>query len=287
VADPHGATRVAGVVGWPVEHSLSPAIHNAAYAAMGLDQVYVAFPVPPGGLPEALAGLAALGVAGVNVTMPHKEEAAALAAVRSGEAERLAAANVLTFEEGEASADNTDAAGFARFLLGDAGFDPAGRSALVFGAGGAARACALALARAGIGRLTVAVREAARADTLLDVVREAVPDVAVVPFDDEHVRAADLLVNATPLGQSGEHLPAGGLHAGQWVVDLVYRPALTPLVAAAKAAGARAFGGLGMLLHQAALTIELWTGRVAPLAEMSAAALAALAEDPRAGVIAP
>ncbi len=278
---PTANTRVAGVVGWPIEHSLSPTIHNAAYRSLGLDWTYVAFPVAPEDFPAAIEGFRAAGLAGVNVTLPHKDAAAAAATVLSEDAERLGAANVLTFADGIAG-DNTDCLGFARFLADDPGFDPSGRSALLFGAGGAGRACALALARAGLGHLAVAVREPARAAALRVALAGLGTRIELVEFGVD-LAPFDLVVNATPVGQGGESLPLPGLHPGQVVVDLIYRPALTPLVQEARAAGAQAFGGLGLLLHQAALTIERWTGQVAPLAVMSAAALAELAEDPTQG----
>jgi shikimate dehydrogenase len=279
--NPTAATRVAGVVGWPIEHSLSPTIHNAAYRALGLDWSYVAFPVTPEDFPAAIEGLRAAGLAGVNVTLPHKEAAAAAATALSEDAERLRAANVLTFA-GEIAGDNTDCLGFSRFLADDPGVDPAGRSALLFGAGGAGRACALALARGGLDHLAVAVREPARAAALRSALEGLPTRVELVELGAD-LSPFDLVVNATPVGQGGESLPLPGLHAGQIVVDLIYRPALTPLVEEARAAGAQAYGGLGLLLHQAALTIERWTGQVAPLSVMSAAALAELAEDPKQG----
>jgi shikimate dehydrogenase len=270
---------VAGVAGWPLEHTLSPTIHNAAYRSLGLDWVYVAFPVAPGELETAVNGLRAAGVHGLNVTMPHKDAAASLATVRSEDVERLRAANVLTLGD-EVAGDNTDCLGFSRFLEDDPGFDPAGRSARIFGAGGAARACALALARGGLDRLSVAVRDPGRADLLRSALEGLPTRVEIGAFAGD-LAPFDLVVNATPLGQQGEPLPLEGLRPGQIVVDLIYRPAITPLMASARAAGAQAFGGLGLLLHQAALTVELWTGQHAPMTEMSAAALATLAEDPR------
>jgi len=135
-----GATHVTGIVGWPVEHSLSPAIHNAAFAASGLDWAYVPLPVPPEGLSEALTGLAALGFRGVNVTMPHKTETAELLEELSEDARLLRAVNTIVVRGDVLEGHNTDAPGFGRFLRRDAGFDPAGADALIFGAGGAARA---------------------------------------------------------------------------------------------------------------------------------------------------
>jgi shikimate dehydrogenase len=273
----HGGTSTVGVIGWPISHSLSPTIHNSAFIAMGMDWAYVPMPVPPDRLPEALAGLLALGFAGANVTMPHKTQAAELADTRSEDAERLAAVNTLVVGPDGLAGHNTDAPGFDRFLRRDAGFDPEGRAALIFGAGGAARACALALARGGLARLTVGLRDAARVRDLRRSIEGLGTEVSVVGFDEAGSAAVDLVVNATPLGAHGEELPLPSVHADLLVVDLLYRPILTPMQTAARAAGATAFGGLGLLLHQAALSFELWTGRTPPLEVMSAAALAELA----------
>jgi shikimate dehydrogenase len=275
-----GASRTVGVIGWPVEHSLSPAIHNAAFEALGVDWVYVPLPVPPGEVPAALAGLRALGFAGANVTMPHKTEVADLLDDRSDDAARLRAVNTIVIGAEGLAGHNTDAPGFDRFLRHDAGFEPAGRSALLFGAGGAARACALALARGGLASLAVAVRERSRVEGLRAALDGLPTEVRVVPFDEATAAPADLVVNATPLGVHGEELPMPAVGSGTVVVDLLYRPSTTPMLADARSAGAAAFGGLGLLLHQAALSFELWTGQVPSLDVMSAAALAELAEGP-------
>jgi shikimate dehydrogenase len=273
-----GATRVAAVLGWPVAHSLSPVIHNAAFAALEMDWTYVALPVEPGAVPTAVAGLRSLGFAGANVTMPHKEAVAASMDELTEDAERLRAVNTIEMRGDRLVGHNTDAPGFARFLERDAGFDPAGKTALVFGAGGAARACALAVARAGLTRIVVALREPARAAPLAAAVDGLPTVVETIGFDAAADATVDLVVNATPLGAHGEALPLPTLGADGLFVDLLYRPAVTPAQQAARAAGAQAFGGLGLLLHQAALAFELWSGRPAPLEVMSAAAVAALAE---------
>lgn len=276
-----GSTRLVGVIGWPIEHSLSPAIHNAAFESLEMDWIDVPLAVAPGRLAEAIAGLDALGFVGANVTMPHKTECADLVEDLSEDARRLRAVNTLVLSGGGTVGHNTDAPGFERFLREDAAFDATGRRALIVGAGGAARACALALARSGLEELSVAVREPSRADPLLEGVDGLATTVTVVTSDEaEHVRA-DLVVNATPLGAHGESLSIPSVGPGSVVVDLLYRPSETPLLRDARAAGAATFGGLGLLLHQAALSFELWTGRAAPLPAMSAAALAALAEGGR------
>jgi shikimate dehydrogenase len=280
VAEPRigGATRVAAVLGWPVTHSLSPVIHNAAFAALGMDWTYVALPVEPGEVPAAVAGLRALGFAGANVTMPHKEAVADVMDDLTEDADRLRAVNTIEVVRDRLIGHNTDAPGFARFLAHDVGFEPAGKTALLFGAGGAARACALAVARAGLTRIVVALREPARAAPVVDALDGFATEVEAIAFDDAAEASADLVVNATPLGAHGEGLPLPKLGPDGLFVDLLYRPATTPGQQAARAAGAQAVGGLGLLLHQGALSFELWTGRQAPLEVMSAAAVAALAE---------
>lgn len=272
-----GSTRVVGVIGWPVEHSLSPVIHNTAFIALDMDWVYVPMAVPPGSVPAALEGLSALGMVGANVTMPHKTEVAELIEDLSEDARRLRAVNTVVLGPDGPAGHNTDAPGFDRFLRRDAGFDPEGRSALIFGAGGAARACALALARAGLARLTVALRDPDRAAQVRTTLDGLATQVDVVEFLRAASTEADLVVNATPLGLHGEELPIPAVGSQSLVVDLLYRPATTPMQVRAREAGAAAFGGLGLLLHQAALSFELWTGREPPLEAMSAAALAELA----------
>jgi shikimate dehydrogenase len=275
-----GRTRLAGVIGWPVAESLSPTIHNAAFAALAMDWAYLPLAVPPGRVPEAVAGLRALGFAGANVTMPHKTEVAHAVDTLTEDARLLDAVNTITVGADSVQGANSDAPGFERFLRADAGFDPAGRTAVVFGGGGAARACALSLGRSGLSELVVAVREPERGIPLTRLARELPVDLRVIPIGDAASEHPDLLVNATPLGHAGESLPHPALGPGVLVVDLLYRPAVTPLLAAAREAGASAFNGLGLLLHQAALSFEMWTGQAPPMPVMSAAALAELAEPP-------
>jgi len=273
-----GTTRLVGLIGWPVERTLSPVIHNAAFAALGMDWAYVALPVLPDRVPEAVAGLAALGFAGVNVTMPHKEAVAPLMSVLSDDAARLQAVNTVDFSTAAGPAGhNTDVMGFARFLSDDAAYDAAGRTALVLGAGGAARACALALARAGATSIAVAARDAGRAADVSRCLWGLDVEVRSLPWAVAAGVPADVVVNATPVADP-DALPLPPLSEGMLVVDLRYRPPVTPLVARAHRSGAAAFGGLGMLMHQAGLSFELWTGQVPPAAAMSAAALAAMAE---------
>lgn len=276
-----GGTRIVGVIGWPVSHSLSPLIHNAAFAALQMDWAYVPLPVPPGNVLEALRGLRALGFAGANVTMPHKTEIAGLADELTDDARLLWSVNTLVVTTDGIVGHNTDCPGFDRFITRDAGFDAADKTALVFGAGGAARACAVALARAGLRELVIALRDPSHAQSLRDAVDDIGTKVTAVTFDEAPSVTADLVVNATPLGAHGEFLPIPALGPDVLVVDLLYRPRQTPLLAAARDAGASSYSGLGLLLHQAGLAFELWTGRPAPLDVMSAAAMTELAAPGR------
>jgi shikimate dehydrogenase len=263
-----------GVLGWPLHGTLSPTIHNAAFRKLDLDWVYFAWPVPPESLPAAIGGLRALGSQGANVTMPHKEAAIDHVDHVSGDARAVGAVNTIQRYGERLIGHNTDIDGFLDFLSADAGVDVAGMTALVLGAGGSARAVVKALERAGARGIAIASRNLARAGGVKEVAG-AVP-VRTVRWDEaaHEARAVDLVVNATPVGSSGEDPISGAeFHAGQIVVDLIYLPPATPLVERARARGASAWGGLGMLVHQAAASFRIWTGMDPPLETMSAAAL--------------
>jgi shikimate dehydrogenase len=253
-------------------------IHNAAFVALGMDWVYVPLPVATARLPAALDGLGALGFAGANVTMPHKTRSAELVPDLSHDARLLRAVNTIVVETDGLAGHNTDALGFERFLREDTGFDPSGRAALLFGAGGGARACALALSRGALAELSVAVREPSRGEDLRTTLEGSGTALRVVSIDDVSEVHADLIVNATPLGVHGERLPLPSLVPGVVGVDLLYRPRATPFQAEIREGGGSVFGGLGLLLHQAAISFELWTGQTPPLSVMSAAALGELTE---------
>jgi shikimate dehydrogenase len=266
------STRVVGVIGDPVEHSRSPAMHNAAFDALGLDWVYVAFPVPRGEGGAAVRALPVFGLAGLNVTMPHKTDAAAACDDLAPAAAALEAVNtVVVSSDRSLVGHSTDGEGFLR-ALGDEGIIVSERRCLLVGAGGAARAIALALGTAGA-EVTVAAR---RADAAHSAAALAPGGTAIALDDDAPVENFDLVVNATPLGMHGEPPPFDPtrLRSGQFVYDTVY-PAETPLLGEARARGADAAGGLGMLVHQGALSFELWTGCAPPLAVMRTAAASA------------
>lgn len=280
---PTGETRVAALIGDPVAHSLSPTLHNAAFDALGIDWVYVTFQVAPGQGREAVRAMRTLGLAGLSVTMPHKGEAAAAVDRLAPAAARLEAVNTVCWAGSELLGESTDGAGFLDALSGDDGFDPAGRSVVVLGAGGAARSVVAALGGSGPASVTVVARRADRAASCAALAGAA--GRRVEPGDrgalEEAVRGADLVVNATPAGMApGDGLPfdldPGSISAGHYVADLVYAPAVTPLLAVAREKGAAHSNGLGMLIHQAARQVELWTGRPAPIEAMSVAGVAAL-----------
>jgi shikimate dehydrogenase len=274
-------TTLVGVIGHPVRHSLSPLLHNTAFTALDLNWTSLAFEVAPGQAAGALDGVRALGLAGISVTMPHKADVAALVDERSPVAATLGAVNCVVNREGVLRGENTDGAGFLASLARGADFDPAGKRCLILGAGGAARAVAVALAGAGCAEVTVVNRTAERAAAVMALADGV---IRMGRFDDEgDVAQADLVVNATPVGMAGvgaEHegwlVAPSLLHGGQVVADLIYSPRPTTWLAAAAQAGARTVDGVGMLVHQAAAQIELWTGLAAPVDQMWEAASALL-----------
>ncbi len=267
------STNVVGVIGYPVAHSLSPVLHNTAFAHLGVDWVSVGFPVRPGRAAASLAGARELGVRGLSVTMPHKQDVAAAVDARTPTAERLGAVNCVTDDGGVWLGDNTDGAGLVAALVRGGRFAPEGRRCLVVGAGGAARAVIAALGDAGAAEVVVVNRTPGRG-----TVAAALAGPAGRVGTEDDAGDADLVVNATPVGMGD----AGGdprgwpvdpdlLGPGQVVVDLVYHPPVTPWLAAAAGRGATTLNGLGMLVHQAALQIERWTGLEAPVDAMWAA----------------
>ncbi|MEX2196428.1 MAG: shikimate dehydrogenase [Thermoleophilaceae bacterium] len=261
-------TVLAGVLGHPVAHSRSPAIHNAAFEALGLDWLYVRLPVPPGLLAETVRALGGSGYRGANVTIPHKEAALATAGSATGAARAIGAANTLSFADGGGvTADNTDAGG----LLDALGESPEGLRCLVLGAGGAGRAAAWALREAGAAEVAVWNRTPERARALaeeLGVAHAARPG------------GADLLVNATSVGldpaleaaDAIEALGLTGVDPPARLVDMAYGAEPTALCAWAARAGAHVVDGLEVLVRQGARSFRIWTGRAAPLDVMRAAA---------------
>lgn len=276
-----GNTRIAAVIGDPVRHSLSPALHNAAFAATGLDWRYIALHVERGHGAQALRAMQTLGIGGLSVTMPHKDDAARTCDELSDAAVALRSVNcVSVLADGRLRGDSTDGDGFVRSLR-EAGVVIAGMKVALLGAGGAARAVAVALANGGA-EVHVAAR---RAEAANDVAALATAIDAVEWVKrDELVSTASIVVNSTPLGMLGNpELPCSvrAIRARHIVADLVYTPLETPLLQAAREIGATPIDGLGMLVHQAARAFEIWTNVSAPTDIMRAAALAELAARAR------
>jgi shikimate dehydrogenase len=271
--------RLAGLIGDPIAHSRSPALHNAAFAQLGFLARYELWPTPAADLPARIESLRAPHILGANVTLPHKIAVLELLDRLDPAVEAIGAANTIIREaDGSLTGANTDAPAFLMSLREEGGYDPAGQAAVILGASGAARAAAVALIGAGAAQLTIANRTRERAEELLaDLLAATDSDprlFAIVPDDaelPELLAGATLIVNATSLGWHGDQspLPAEFISNGTLVFDMVYRP--TQLLRDAAARGARTLDGAGMLARQAALAFARWTGHAAPLAIMRAA----------------
>jgi shikimate dehydrogenase len=282
----HGRTKLYGIFGYPIGHSLSPLMHNTAFAHHGLDAVYLPFAVPPAHLEMAVKSIVALQMGGVNVTIPHKQAVMAWMDDLSPEARLIGAVNTIHLRDGRLHGYNTDGIGFLR-ALEEAGSDVAGRTVMLLGAGGAARAIAVQLCLSGIRHLYLANRTLARAENLAAFLKQNIAhaDISVVTFGGPslvaHLPDTDIVVNATSMGMSPHDpmpLPSNELGPRHLVCDIVYRPLHTPLLRAAQRQGARSVDGLGMLLHQGAKAFEIWTDNAFPIALIRARLLEALAE---------
>jgi shikimate dehydrogenase len=269
-----GKTKTCAIIGDPVEHTMSPAMHNAAFKKLGLDYLYIPFRVEPERLAQAVAGLRALNVRGFNVTIPHKVSVIPLLDRLDPLAAKIGAVNTVVNDGGLLHGYNTDAEGFLRVLTGR-GIEPQDKNVVILGAGGAARAISYVLAQHGA-RLTILNRKL-ELDWAVDIARlikkELGKDVKVGELTPRilspALAKADVLVNATSVGMS----PAGGkspvparlLERRLVVFDIVYNPIETKLLREAKAAGAKVIGGVEMLAWQGALAFEKWTGQSAPV----------------------
>lgn len=276
----NGKTKVFGIIGFPVSHSFSPALHNAAFRAKRINAVYASFEAPSERLKDAVRGLAALGICGVNVTIPHKQAILPLLDELSPGAKAIGAVNTVIFKGGKLAGYNTDAEGFLISLKKDLNVNPKKRTIVVFGAGGAAKAIAHILAR-----------EKAASITFVDIFNQRAKELALkigrdfpgcrtkaVPFlksrIDEEVINSDMLINASPVGMKKDDpyiVSPNALHKDIAVYDIVYNPSVTPLLREAKRRRIKSAGGIGMLLYQGAASFELFTGIKAPVAVMRAA----------------
>jgi len=283
-----GKTRVCGVIGDPIEHTMSPVMQNAAFREAELDYIYTAFRVPAQGLKAAIDGMRALSIRGLNITIPHKVAVMPLLDKLDPLAERIGAVNTILNEEGTLTGYNTDAIGFRRAMV-DKGTDPAGKNVLVIGAGGAARAIAFALAE---DRASITILNRQEEFEWAEGIATRISDSYEVPVFaavlnrqnlERFVPLSDIIVNATSLGMTPNSratpVPADLICSGQLVFDIVYNPYETRLLREAKANGAKTLDGLEMLVWQGALAFQLWTGQSAPVDVMRQAAIKVLSRE--------
>lgn len=272
-------TRLAGIIGHPVAHSLSPVFQVAAFASCGLDVRYEFWDTPAEALPKRLAALRAASVLGANVTIPHKEAVIPLLDELGGQSARVGAVNTIVNREGRLFGFNTDGPGFVAALRNEANFDSAGKDVLLLGAGGAARGIAFALAEAKAARIAIWNRTPERAERLAGAVGAAATHV-----NSADAGAYDCIVNCTSVGMEGTGTEAVSpcdferAKPGALAVDIVYKPEDTGFLKAARSSGLATLGGLPMLIYQGALAFELWTGVRAPVDVMFEAARAKLAQ---------
>ena len=269
-----GKTKVCGIIGDPIGHTMSPLMHNAAFTKMGIDYLYVPFRVKKEELSQAIAGMRALNIRGLNVTIPHKVAIMPLLDKLDGLAERIGAVNTVVNDDGVLTGYNSDASGFLQALRAG-GVEPAGKKVVVLGAGGASRAISFTLAERGA-HLVILNRqlEFAWAEELASQISQAFErEVEALKLDEENLSSvlagANVLVNATSVGMSPDihetPVPGKLLKSSLVVFDIVYNPLKTRLLREAEAVGAKTISGLDMFVWQGALPFELWTGLKAPV----------------------
>ncbi|MBI5587211.1 MAG: shikimate dehydrogenase [Deltaproteobacteria bacterium] len=280
-----GHTKLVAIFGDPVEHTLSPAIHNAAFKSLGLDLAYVPFHVRPSDLKTAVASIKALGMAGVNVTIPHKEKVMRFLDDIDHLAKEVGAVNTVVNKKGRLVGYNTDGVGYLLSLREDTGFVAGGKKVMILGAGGASRAIFYAVLEAKPKSVVISNRTLKRANDLAGEFRRIFrkAEIRTVPFEknllSEEAAETDLLINTTSLGMMNQgrlDFPVESLPKGSVVSDIVYRPLATELLKKARRRGLKTHDGLSMLVRQGAIGFELWTGKKAPLELMRKAALKAL-----------
>jgi len=281
-----GTTRICGVIGDPIEHTMSPVMHNAIFKETGMDYVYVAFQVKKEGLGEAIRGMRALNIRGLNVTIPHKVDIIPFLDELDPLAERIGAVNTVVNDDGVLTGYNTDAEGFLQALL-EKGVEPRGKNVVVLGAGGASRAISFILAERGAD-LVIVNRTLDKAKECASRIGEVFQkEVKTLDFDNESLARAlaeaDILVNATSVGMSPgvdvSPVPSKLLDSRLVVFDIVYNPIKTKLLREAEAVGTKTVGGLNMLAWQGASALELFTGQKAPVNLMRKEAIKVLSGD--------
>lgn len=271
-----GKTRIVGLFGHPVSHTLSPLMHNAAFAALNLPYAYLPFAVEPARLADGVQAIRALDLRGVNVTIPHKEQVMHFLDQVTPEAELIGAVNTIVNDNGILTGHNTDGAGFVKSLEETGQTGLTNNYALILGTGGAARAVAISLALRGVSRIVIAGRTLDKAREITAVISEKICDKCASVFDiqsaklSDELAQADIIINATPVGMYPKHeipppVDVSVCHPGALVCDLVYNPRDTSLLKAARHNGLATLSGIGMLIWQGALAFELWTGQRPPV----------------------
>ncbi len=278
-----GKTKLFGIFGYPVEHTFSPGMHNAAFQKLRMDACYVPYAVHPDRLVDAVKSVIPLGMCGLNITVPHKEKIIPFLDELSEEARLIGAVNTIEVKGARLIGHNTDGRGFIRSLKENAKYDPRNRRILFIGSGGAARAVGFSLALAGAVKISFCDVDTHKASILARDIREKTGvETQAITADGiaEHAADANCLINATPLGlHKGDPLPLSGANIDRHhlVCDLVYNPPETPFLRAAKARKARCLPGIGMLLYQGVIAFEIWTGKKAPVPTMKSALMRQIA----------
>lgn len=278
-------TKILGIFGYPIGHTVSPSMHNAAIKALGLDMVYLPFEVKPSSLGEAVKGVRGLGMLGLNITIPHKITVVKFLDRISDEARLIGAVNVIVNKNGLLIGHNTDGKGYLASLKEEYGFTSKDKNIVILGAGGAARGIAAAIAREGARSITVANRTLSRGASLAKTFKSIFPHIRfeAIPLNKDTIKAyledTHLLINTTPVGMKVNKdlkMPLNAMPKDAIVSDIVYAPMETLLLKNAAQLRLTTHSGLGMLIHQGALSFKLWTGIDAPVEVMRKAALKAL-----------
>lgn len=268
-----GKTRLIGIIGWPLFHTLSPVMHNTAFEHLGLDFCYVPLPVKEDRFKEAIYGISALGFIGFNVTVPYKEKIIPYLAKTSEEVRLIGAVNTVKITESGMAGYNTDGRGFI-MALKDASYQVREKRVLILGAGGAAKAVAMQLALEGVAEIIISNRSLDRALALKENINQYFPSLPAHGVDNSyesllsHKDRIDMVVNATSLGLHREDpspVPEEFFHEDMFVCDLIYNPPETTFLKYAKAHGCRYINGLGMLVHQGGIAFQIWTGKKPPI----------------------
>ena len=272
-------TKIYGLIGYPVKHTFSPLMHNAAFESLGINAIYLPFEVRPENLQSSLSYMKSIGVCGLNVTIPHKEKVLEYLDEIDKEASLIKAVNTIVIKNGRLKGFNTDGKGFVNSLKEGFGISPKGKRFFIMGAGGASRAISFSLALRGASRIVLVDKIRKKAINLARSLTRNTPCEAVALKKDkkaikELILNSDVFINASPCGMKlsdPKVMEPEFLHKGLFVYDIIYNPRITKLLKDAKKRGARISNGAGMLLNQGAISFKLWTGRKAPVRIMKKA----------------